>query len=283
MNILAISSISSRSRPWMDEMDEISMRWSRSVGLVEYEEDDEKSPPKNSNDSADNDSDLGFLKIKRKSVTNFTCGDFAVGIRFSHTVFDGLGAAQFLKAVAELAHGHARLVVDPVWCRDAIPTPPKVSRGHPPTLAAFHFETAVFDVSADRINLVKNLFSRETGQKCPTFDVVTAIVWQCRTRAIGLPPAADVHLGFAADTRHLLRQLLPRARGLLLDGDQGERREDRRRVAGGGDRGDMGGEGEDVGQGTMVMGDSGEDPYKVPLDYGTMVVSDWSKVGFSRR
>ncbi|WOK95786.1 3'-N-debenzoyl-2'-deoxytaxol N-benzoyltransferase-like isoform X1 [Canna indica] len=229
-----------------------------------------------------NEQDLIFMM----QVTNFTCGGFAVGIRFSHTVFDGLGAAQFLKAVAELARGHARLVVDPVWRRDAIPTPPKVSRGHPPTLAAFHFETAVFDVSADRINLVKNLFSRETGQKCSTFDVVTAIVWQCRTRAIGLPPAADVHLGFAANTRHLLRQLLPqegfygncvypmaiKARGERIDGASLVEvieviREAKERMSG------------------MflswVMGGSGEDPYKVPLDYGTMVVSDWSRVGFA--
>uniref|UniRef100_A0A804HXE2 Uncharacterized protein n=1 Tax=Musa acuminata subsp. malaccensis TaxID=214687 RepID=A0A804HXE2_MUSAM len=115
-------------------------------------------------------------------VTTFSCGGFAVGIRFSHTVFDGLGAAQFLKAVAEIARGHARLVVEP---------------------------TAVFDVSLDHINAVKNQFSRERGHKCSTFDVVTAMVWQCRTRGIGLEPHVDVHLGFAANTRHLLRQLLP--------------------------------------------------------------------------
>ncbi|CAD5192356.1 unnamed protein product [Musa acuminata subsp. malaccensis] len=142
-------------------------------------------------------------------VTTFSCGGFAVGIRFSHTVFDGLGAAQFLKAVAEIARGHARLVVEPVWCREVIPSPPKQSRGHPPSLAFFRFETAVFDVSLDHINAVKNQFSRERGHKCSTFDVVTAMVWQCRTRGIGLEPHVDVHLGFAANTRHLLRQLLP--------------------------------------------------------------------------
>ncbi|RZR91772.1 hypothetical protein BHM03_00019957 [Ensete ventricosum] len=219
-------------------------------------------------------------------VTTFSCGGFAVGIRFSHTVFDGLGAAQFLKAVAEIARGHARLVVEPVWCREVIPSPPTVSRGHPPSLAAFRFETAVFDVSLDHINAVKNQFSRERGHKCSTFDVVTAMVWQCRTRGIGLEPHVEVHLGFAANTRHLLRQLLPQegfygncvypmgvkarsgtvARASLVEVMQLIREAKERMSA------------KFL---AWMMGESGEDPYKVPLEYGTVVVSDWSRVGFA--
>ncbi|URE01763.1 3'-N-debenzoyl-2'-deoxytaxol N-benzoyltransferase [Musa troglodytarum] len=132
---------------------------------------------------------------------HFACGGFAVGIRFSHTVFDGLGAGQFLKAAAEIARGHARLPVEPVWCREAIPTPPKLSQGHPPSVA-FCFETSVFDIPLDHVSMVKN-------QQCSTFNVVTTVAWQCLTRAIGLQPHVDVHLGFAANARHLQRQLLP--------------------------------------------------------------------------
>ncbi|CAL9777881.1 unnamed protein product [Musa acuminata subsp. burmannicoides] len=38
-------------------------------------------------------------------VTQFRCGGFAVGIRFNHAVFDGVGAGQFFKAVGEMVQG----------------------------------------------------------------------------------------------------------------------------------------------------------------------------------
>ncbi|CAD5177007.1 unnamed protein product [Musa acuminata subsp. malaccensis] len=230
--------------------------------------------------------------IMMMQVTEFTCGGFAVGTRLSHVVFDGLGAAQFLKAVAEIARGHARPVVYPVWCRDAIPSPPKLSPGLPlPSFKAFNFENSVFDISSVHIDAVKNQFSRErgqkeTGQKCSTFDVVTAMLWQCRTRAISLDPHADLDLGFAANTRHLLRGLLPE------EGFYGNC------VYPMGIKANAG----TIAASSLVevillirdakdslsakfsecmMGGSAENPYAVPPGYGTMAVSDWSRVGFS--
>ncbi|RZS21299.1 hypothetical protein BHM03_00053923 [Ensete ventricosum] len=219
-------------------------------------------------------------------VTEFRCGGFAVGIGFNHAVFDGIGAAQFLKAVAEIARGHARPVVNPVWCREAIPSPPKLSQRHAPPPAAFHFQNSVFDISSDRINAVKNQFLRETGQKCSTFDVVTAMLWQSRSRAISLDPHADLDLGFATNTRQLLRGLLPdegfygncvypmgiKANAgtiaasssvelILLIRDAKDRLSSK--------------------FSECLMGDSAENPYTIPPGYGTLVVSDWSRVGFS--
>ncbi|CAL9188575.1 myricetin 3-O-glucosyl 1,2-rhamnoside 6'-O-caffeoyltransferase AT1-like [Musa acuminata AAA Group] len=227
--------------------------------------------------------DLTFML----QVTEFRCGGFAVGIRFNHAVFDGVGAAQFLKAVADVARGHARPVVEPVWCRETIPSPPKMSQRHAASSpAAFHFQTSVFDISSDRINAAKNQFLRETGQKCSTFDVVTAMLWQCRTRAISLDPHADLDLGFAANTRHLLRGLLPEVgfygncvypmgikanagtiaasslvEVILLIRDAKDSLSAK--------------------FSECMMGGSAENPYTVPPGYGTMAVSDWSRVGFS--
>uniref|UniRef100_A0A804JC70 Uncharacterized protein n=1 Tax=Musa acuminata subsp. malaccensis TaxID=214687 RepID=A0A804JC70_MUSAM len=200
--------------------------------------------------------------IMMMQVTEFTCGGFAVGTRLSHVVFDGLGAAQFLKAVAEIARGHARPVVHPVWCRDAIPSPPKLSP-------------------------VKNQFWRETGQTCSTFDVVTATAWQCRTRAICFDAHVDVHLGFAANTRHLLRGLLPqegyygncvypmgiKAKAGTIAGSSPVAvieliRDAKERIS--------------TKFLDWMMGETAEeDPYRVPPGYGTLVVSDWRLMGFS--
>nr|CAD1824029.1 unnamed protein product [Ananas comosus var. bracteatus] len=64
--------------------------------------------------------------ILMAQVTVFKCGGIAVGICFSHLVFDGQGAAQFLKAVGEMARGLPEPSVMPIWSRDAIPDPPKI-------------------------------------------------------------------------------------------------------------------------------------------------------------
>ncbi|RWW64187.1 hypothetical protein BHE74_00028590 [Ensete ventricosum] len=208
-----------------------------------------------------------------------------LGIRFNHAVFDGLGVGQFLKAVAEIARGHARPLIEPVWCREAIPSPPKLSQRHSPATAAVNFESSVFDVSSDHISAVKNQFWRETGQKCSTFDVVTAMTWQCRTRAISLDPHTDVYLGFAANTRHLLRQLPQEGfygncvyhtgskstAGIIAGSSLVEVieliRDAKERMP--------------AKFLDWLMGNAEDDPCKVPLGYGILVVLDWSRLGFS--
>ena len=56
-------------------------------------------------------------------VTQFACGGFVVGFRFSHAVADGLGAAKFMGAVGELARGADQISPSSTWGRNAIPDP----------------------------------------------------------------------------------------------------------------------------------------------------------------
>ncbi|XP_020105476.1 acyl transferase 4-like [Ananas comosus] len=147
-------------------------------------------------------------------VTKFTCGGFTVCITYNHTVFDGVGSAQFLNAVAELTRGLAEPTVTATWRRESVPSPPK------PTTSAqgpagpeiqytfYRFKSAEFDVSLPSINRVKDRVAAETGQICSTFDVVTAMLWQSRTRAINVEPDADVCLYYMANARHRLNELL---------------------------------------------------------------------------
>ncbi|URE12818.1 3'-N-debenzoyl-2'-deoxytaxol N-benzoyltransferase [Musa troglodytarum] len=217
--------------------------------------------------------DLAFML----QVTEFTCGGFAVGIRFNHTVFDGLGAAQFSKAVAELARGHACPLVKP--SAEAFATTCTLARWH-----------RLRDLRVRHLHRpdqrVEEPILQETGQKCSTFDVVTAMLWQCRTRAISLGPHADMHLGFAANARHLLRGLLPqegfygncvypmgiKANARIIAGSSPVEVIELIRAA-------------KTRMAAMfldwMMGYADDDPYEVPLEYGTLVVSDWCRVGFS--
>ena len=56
-------------------------------------------------------------------------------------------------------------------------------------------------------------FSAATWQTCSTFDGVTTVVFKCCALVVGLPDDAEVRLGFAASTRHLLQGMLPLVEG----------------------------------------------------------------------
>ncbi|KAG2565615.1 hypothetical protein PVAP13_7NG100068 [Panicum virgatum] len=61
-------------------------------------------------------------------VMEFTCGGFVVGLSSSHTLTDGLGAGQFINAVADYARGLPKPRVAPIWARDIVPQPAEAAR-----------------------------------------------------------------------------------------------------------------------------------------------------------
>ena len=64
-------------------------------------------------------------------VTEFSCGSFVVGLICCHALADGLGAAQFINAVGDYARGLPKPRVSPVWARDIVPSPPRLSSAPP--------------------------------------------------------------------------------------------------------------------------------------------------------
>jgi hypothetical protein len=212
---------------------------------------------------------------------------FVVGICFSHLVFDRQGTAQFLKAVGEMARGMPEPSIKPVWVQDAIPNPPKPPLGLPPSFTAFNFEKSMVEISLDSIKRIKDQVASETNQKCSTFDVVTAIMFKCHVSAIDFAPDAEVCLGFTASTRHLLSNVLP-----SVDGYYGSC------VNPGG----LTKTSQEVKEASLVeivttirdakdalstrfldwmSGGAKENHYNVSLDYGMLVVTLWSHVGFN--
>ncbi|XP_020105586.1 acyl transferase 5-like [Ananas comosus] len=230
-----------------------------------------------------------YCYLITNQVTVFKCGGITVGICFNHLVFDGQGAAHFLKAVGEMARGLPEPSVAPVWSREAIPDPPKIPcSGPPPSFTAFKFVISVIEISSESINCTKNDFTAATGDKCSTFDVVTAMLYKCRAKAINLPPDAEVRLCFAASTRHLLHRVLPSVEGYYGNCvyPAGITRTS-----------------EEIDNASIVEivamirdakealstrfvdwvnGGAKDNHYNMPLDYGTLTVSDWSRLGFNK-
>uniref|UniRef100_A0A0A9H717 Uncharacterized protein n=1 Tax=Arundo donax TaxID=35708 RepID=A0A0A9H717_ARUDO len=134
-------------------------------------------------------------------VTRLVCGGFILAVRLHHTMADAQGLVQFLGAVAELARGAAAPTVAPVWCRELLQArdPPRPCFAHreydevPDTkgtivplddMAHRSFFFGRREVAAVRAHLPPHLRSRAS-----TFDLLTGILWKCRT--VALAPDAD--------------------------------------------------------------------------------------------
>ncbi|RLN19241.1 benzyl alcohol O-benzoyltransferase [Panicum miliaceum] len=134
-------------------------------------------------------------------VTRLACGGFILGVRLHHTMADAQGLVQFLGAVAELARGAATPTVRPVWGRELLEArdPPRPAFAHreydvvPDTKGTIiplddmvhrSFFFGRQEVAAVRAHLPPHLRSRAS-----TFDLLTGLLWKCRTAA--LAPDAD--------------------------------------------------------------------------------------------
>ncbi|XP_019155930.1 PREDICTED: uncharacterized protein LOC109152737 [Ipomoea nil] len=132
-------------------------------------------------------------------VTRLICGGFVVAIRANHVLSDGLGLAQFVKAVEELAQGASSPSTKPIWRRELL-----TAKHLPPPLQTTYDHTEAYDIISHKSitdpydNLVSRSFffgpkeMKAIRQKLPPhytqphskFDLITASVWICRTRAL---------------------------------------------------------------------------------------------------
>ncbi|XP_054819450.1 benzyl alcohol O-benzoyltransferase-like [Prosopis cineraria] len=143
-------------------------------------------------------------------VTRLKCGGFIFGLRMNHSMSDGPGIAQFMKALAEIANGATEPSILPVWHREVLNArdSPNITCTHHeydevvgdpiPITNTIHrsFFFGPTDVSSLRKLLPNHLTYQPTS-----FDLVTACLWRFRTKALQLDPQDDVRLMFLANAR----------------------------------------------------------------------------------
>uniref|UniRef100_A0A0Q3Q8X7 3'-N-debenzoyl-2'-deoxytaxol N-benzoyltransferase n=2 Tax=Setaria italica TaxID=4555 RepID=A0A0Q3Q8X7_SETIT len=150
-------------------------------------------------------------------------------------------------------------------------------------------EYLAIDISADYIDHFKSQFAAASGGgRCSAFEVLIAKAWQSRTRAAAFDPDTPVHLCFAMNARPLLAARLPRA-GVGFYGNcyyimrvsstAGKVssssvtdvvkiiREGKKRFPSEFAR--------------WAAGEEAGDPYQITSDYRTLLVSDWTRLGFA--
>ncbi|KAK3219067.1 hypothetical protein Dsin_013037 [Dipteronia sinensis] len=153
-------------------------------------------------------------------VTRFACGGFAIGMGLSHSICDGTGAAQFFRAMTELASGKSEPSIKPVWERQKLvakapPGPPKfivdpASLATSPFLPTDDTVHACFNVNAESIKRLRmDLIKECKGDHVHQTQVLTAYVWRSRFRAMKLSPDAKTLLCLAMNIRRHLNPPLP--------------------------------------------------------------------------
>ncbi|XVE73534.1 hypothetical protein DITRI_Ditri11bG0126200 [Diplodiscus trichospermus] len=236
----------------------------------------------------------GMEPLVQMQVTQFACGGFVIGLIFCHTICDGLGSAQFLNAVGELARGLEHPSIEPVWHRDFFPTQTyqanvNILPNLPPPMPDNRLEHVTIDISMDEINQLKQEFHESTGQFCSAFEIVAANFWCLRTRAINFKPDIEVRLLFFANCRQLLDPPLPKGFygncffpvtiaapcKLLIQASTIDVikliQEAKTRLP--------------LDFAKFKDGDylrNGKDPFAAPLGYTTLFISEWGRLGFNQ-
>ncbi|KAG9442345.1 hypothetical protein H6P81_018199 [Aristolochia fimbriata] len=138
-------------------------------------------------------------------VTRLLCGGFIFALRFNHTLSDGQGMVQFLKALAELAHGAETPSVVPVWERD------RLFKAHDPSKVTHVHHEYEYDqqqqqcCNIDNVSLgdvveksfyfgpsevfaLRSHLPQQLKHSTSSFDVITSCLWRCRTIALNPSP-----------------------------------------------------------------------------------------------
>ncbi|KAJ3691934.1 hypothetical protein LUZ60_012284 [Juncus effusus] len=219
--------------------------------------------------------------IMMMQVTTFTCGGFVLGLRFNHASADGMGAAQFIKAVGDMARGLPEPLALPVWDREKFPNP-KIKPGPLPELPILALDYQILDFPTVYIDKLKKQYLEHSGKFCSGFDVLTAKLWQCRTRAMNLAEDSEVKLCFFASVRHLLKldkgyygnsifpvKVMVSAKTVLSSTilevvDLIRKAKERMAVE----------------FFEFAKEETDQDPFQMTFNYESVYVSDWSKLGF---
>ncbi|VVB04554.1 unnamed protein product [Arabis nemorensis] len=168
-------------------------------------------------------------------VTKFACGGITIGMAHSHSVCDGVGVAQFFRAMIELASGKTQPTVIPVWDRERLTFNGELGdvvdfrngvSSYPCTNHVMVRE--IMNITSEDILKLKKTFvedeqiSNDNEKKVvvTTFEILAAHLWRARSRALNLSPDEIMVMLFAIGIRGIMEPPLPQGYygNAVLDG-----------------------------------------------------------------
>jgi len=131
---------------------------------------------------------------------------------------DGAGLSQFMHAWAEMARGIKTPSISPLWRRELLMArdPPRITCKH------CEYDQIQDTSSSSNLDLVHRSFFFGAAQmaalrrllphhlrQCTTFDLITACLWRCRTKALQTDADDDVRMMCIVNARNRFRPPLP--------------------------------------------------------------------------
>ncbi|GLJ15154.1 hypothetical protein SUGI_0247880 [Cryptomeria japonica] len=148
-------------------------------------------------------------------VTRLKCKGFVFALLLNHIMADGIGVAQFLTALGEIAMGASGLSIPPIWKRETLKP-----RSQPSIrLPLYEYEQVPGKImSVDELSHASYFFGpkeieslkREAGIKTSTFEALSGFMWRLRTRVLNMAAEQEVRFMFPTDIRTIVNPSLPR-------------------------------------------------------------------------
>ncbi|KAL6905458.1 hypothetical protein ACP4OV_003059 [Aristida adscensionis] len=181
-------------------------------------------------DAGDPKAVIGRPLLLMQVVTQLKCGGFVAGFHMCHSIADGFGMIQLMITIAELTCGAEVPSILPVWDRELLTTTPSSSSSslvsypspaYEPLLNALDFATDDVMLSTPPDQMVVHYLrfgppelatlrghvqaSSPPGSPgaaaATSFELITAVMWRCRTAALGYAPAQRVRLMITMNAR----------------------------------------------------------------------------------
>ncbi|KAF0929025.1 hypothetical protein E2562_011109 [Oryza meyeriana var. granulata] len=183
-------------------------------------------------------------------VTRLKCGGFVLGFHICHNIADGFGMAQLIMAIADLARGAPAPTILPVWRRDLLTArslagpvtrTPSSAVASPPYEQVLNCAGAVgrprcggataatadamLSTPPDRmvveyllfgppeVSTLRGQLPAHLAESTTVFELLTAVMWRCRTAALGYCPDQPVRLMITMNARGRWNSHTPLPRG----------------------------------------------------------------------
>lgn len=153
-------------------------------------------------------------------VTRLKCGGFILALRHNHTMSDAAGLVQFMTALSEMARGAHAPSIPPVWKRELLnarDSPQVKCKHHEYDEVADTMGTIIplddmahrsFFFGPNEINALRKFVPPHLSE-CSTFEILTACLWRCRTRALQPDSEEEVRVLCIVNARTKFNPPLP--------------------------------------------------------------------------
>ncbi|TVU50657.1 hypothetical protein EJB05_02036, partial [Eragrostis curvula] len=162
-------------------------------------------------------------------LTRLKCGGFVAGFHICHNVADGFGMIQLMITIAELACGATVPSILPVWKRELLCTPHSpfpITYPEPlyePLLNSLdspsedimlstppeHMVSECFLFGPRDVATLRSYIPEHIATSTTSFELLTGVMWRCRTIALGYQPSQRVRLMITMNARGRWNRHIP--------------------------------------------------------------------------